>query len=107
MNRPGSPIELGMDEVRQEVAYYEVLAKIISNSQSTYLYGKGFERVRAAAIELRTKMASPGVVCDTRFCSSECKVLKNWFYNAPLYIRDMRKQYKTMDREAAVTCEDD
>ena len=41
-------IELGMDEVREEVKYYHDLAAIVSSSQSKYFYGKGYERVRAA-----------------------------------------------------------
>ena len=67
-------IELGMDTVRAKVAFYKALAQIVADAQQKYLYGKGYERVKGAAAEIRLKLASIGVVCTTRFCSSERKV---------------------------------
>lgn len=95
-------IELGMDTVRGKVAFYKALATTVATAQQKYLYGKGFERVKGAAAEIKLKLASIGVVCTTRFCSSERKVYKNFFRNLYFFITDMETE---RSREAGITQE--
>jgi hypothetical protein len=87
-------IELGMNEARDETRWYAELAGIVSATQTKYLYGKGFDRVKKACSQLAgyLKPAAIGVVCTTRFCHSERKVYKNFFRNSVIFIKDMRQQ---------------
>ena len=87
-------IELGMDEARKETRWYSELAGQVSESQTKYLYGKGFDRVKEAFSTLKQKMkpAAIGVVCTTRFAHYERKVYKNFFRNIVVFITDKRKQ---------------
>ena len=85
-------IELAMNSVRQVIGFYSELAGWVSGMQSKYLYGKGYERVRAAAETIHTRLCSVGVVCTTRFCHSERKVYKNFFRNLVVFIKDLEAQ---------------
>jgi hypothetical protein len=87
-------IELAMNSVRSAFPFYMKMAATISNVHEKYLYGKGLERVRKAASELKGYLqpASIGSICTTRFCHSERKVMKSFFRNLPLFISDLRKQ---------------
>ena len=86
-------IELGMDEARKETRWYSELAGQVSETQTKYLHGKGFDRVREAfsAFQRKMKPAAIGVVCTTRFAHSERKVYKNFFRNLVVFITDKRK----------------
>eukprot|EP00966_Prymnesium_polylepis_P150326 3472454-Prymnesium_polylepis.1 len=51
-------IELGLDTVREdsELVWYKDFAPVVSNNQTKYLYGKGFDRVKATAERLGSKL---------------------------------------------------
>ena len=85
-------LELGQDSVRAENAFYKDMAATVSSAQEKHLYGKGFDRVKKDAAALKTKVASIGTVCTTRFCHSERKVYKNFLRNLPLFVRDLKAQ---------------
>ena len=86
-----------MDTVRNAVAFYGDLAKIISDTYSGYLYGKNYERIKATAAEIKMKLSAVGMVCTTRFCSSEVKVYGNFAANLITLIRDLERQSKTVE----------
>ena len=86
-------IELAMNTVRSEFPFYLKMAATVSSVHEKYLYGKGLERVRKAAANLKGYLqpAAIGSVCTTRFCHSERKVMKCFFRNLPLFISDLRQ----------------
>ena len=59
-----------MNTVRGAHPFYQKMAMTISSVHEKYLYGKGLERVRKAASDLKGYLqpASIGSVCTTRFC---------------------------------------
>ena len=85
-------IELGMDEVRRQITFYHDLSSLVSSVQQKYLYGKGFERVLNGARALKLRLNAVGVICTTRFCHSERKVLKSFFRNLVVFIKDLEEQ---------------
>ena len=88
-------IELGMDDVRKAIQFYFELASIISKTHEDgkYLYGKAYERVRAAAAELFQRgLAAISSVCSSRFCASEQRVYKNFYLNYTVFVQDMIDQ---------------
>lgn len=99
-------IELAMNTVRGAHPFYQKMAMIISSVHEKYLYGKGLERVRKAASDLKGYLqpASIGSVCTTRFCHSERKVMKSFFRNLPLFISDLRLQGGDIQLITSVAC---
>ena len=86
-------IELGQDDVRKAIGFYAALALIISSAQEGYLFGKAYERVRAAAQEINQKgLLNLGSVCTTRFCASEQRVYKNFYDNYTTLVSDKISQ---------------
>eukprot|EP00966_Prymnesium_polylepis_P003560 81381-Prymnesium_polylepis.1 len=51
-------IELGLDTVREdsELMWYKDFSSVVSNCQTKYFYGKGFDRVKATAERLGSKL---------------------------------------------------
>ena len=68
---PAHKIELGMKNVREgkkspaSVAFYGALSVIVADSQSSYLYGKGHERMLQGFAKLKQRMSSVGTVCTS------------------------------------------
>ena len=90
-------IELGLDTVRdsedEDLRFYKILSTIVSQANSKYLYGKGFERVQESRRQhgsaRMSQLRGVGSVCTTRFCASERKVYKNLLANIPTFVIDM------------------
>jgi hypothetical protein len=95
---PAHRIELAMGEIRKDnssvTSFYVQLSAKVAEAQSTYLHGKGFERVMVAWKKLNERVrehlrpGSVGTVCTTRFCASERKVYKAFFRNLTVFIQD-------------------
>ena len=92
-------IELGANTVRSANSCWKDLAAFVCEVQSSYLYGKGYDRVRKTVAQLKEQyagVAAPmlrffaiGHVCDSRFMWSERRVYKNFGGNLVTFIADM------------------
>ena len=64
-------MELGVNDVRKLLEFYQALAGFCAARQAKYLYGKGHERARQWAERWNARLESLGSICTTRFHSSE------------------------------------
>ena len=92
-------IELAMKDTRElknsptkSIKFYVNLSIEIADANSTYLYGKGFERIKLGHAKLKQRMHSVGSVCTTRFCHSERKVYKAFAGNYVVIVTDMETE---------------
>ena len=85
-------MELALNTVRSEVAYFKALASFVAARNEKYLFGKHHERVRQWAERWHTKLESMAAICTSRFHGSERRCYKNLFQNLTIFIADQEAE---------------
>ena len=85
-------MELALNTVRSEVAYFKALASFVAARNEKYLFGKHHERVRQWAERWHTRLESMAAICTSRFHGSERRCYKNLFQNLTIFIVDQEAE---------------
>jgi hypothetical protein len=74
------------------VRWYRLTAVAISDVDSPFRYGKGYEEATKIAADLLLKFFDPQSHCDTRFAQAEVKVYRNFNKNAVTYQTELENR---------------
>ena len=85
-------MELALNTVRSEVAYFKALASFVAARNEKYLFGKHHGRVRQWAERWHTKLESMAAICTSRFHGSDRRCYKNLFQNLTIFIADQKAE---------------
>lgn len=80
-------LEVVLNHIRKKIVWYAEMAEKVSRVVSKCRYGKNFEAALVIAERLSIVLRDPGVVCETRFASSERKVYKNVINNWLVFLK--------------------
>ena len=85
-------MELALNTVRREVAFFQALASFVAARNEKYLFGKHHESARKWAERWHTNLESMAAICTSRFHGSERRCYKNLFQNLAVFIADQEAE---------------